>query len=131
MQIYSKVFVTTKTQPRCTSRQLHVAVKNVEQSKTSTTLGLENTPFDEGDLHYGQFIDIDIDLDAQENETADTQVDIDVNIDKVITDLGSGQIRDLCLIDSSITLFSRFYVRVGILLTRGKLLPDRIISLLY
>lgn len=95
MQIYSKVFVSTKIQPRCTSKQLHVAVTNTEQSKASSTwIGLENTHFDERDLHSllsddGQFIDTDIDFDAQENETADTHVDIEVNIDKVITDLGS------------------------------------------
>jgi hypothetical protein len=39
--------------------------------------------------------DTDIDLDAQDHNTADTEVDIDVNIDKLITDFGSGQIRDL------------------------------------
>jgi hypothetical protein len=34
-------------------------------------------------------------LDDQEYTTADTQVDIDVNSDKVITDLGPDEIREL------------------------------------
>ena len=65
-----------------------------------TGIGLVDIQLKEGDLHSlfsdnKQLIDDDSDLDAQEYKTADTQVDIDVNSDKVITDLGPDEIREL------------------------------------
>ena len=109
----SKAFVTTRAQLREENKQVQRAGKKVEKSKIKATdIGLVDTQLEEGDLHSlfsdnKQLIDDDSDLDAQEYKTANTQVDIDVNSDKVITDLGPDEIRELQRNDETLGKISK------------------------
>ena len=78
---------------------------------------------EEGDLHSlfsdnKQLIDDDSDLDVQEHKTADTQVDIDVNSDKVITDLGPDEIRELQRNDET---FGNAFIEGAFVMMSGRL----------